>query len=335
MDRPPRRPASPLGALGLAASVAVLAGYFAVWGALAADGDPPIRALHWIAPSADPVHAVATQPTECLRLPADPAEALSVEVGRAAFRTPVLLGGQAARASLTCETCHRDGRTNPDFQFPGVSGAPGTADVTQSIFSSHRGDGIDNPRPIPDLSGPKARLKVDQAPASPALATFIHGLVTEEFDGPEPSPATLRGLAAYVRALTPAACPTTARQPVDARLLMSDARRALAAARAEIAQGDRPTAVLMLAAARARLGLIDERLEGERFAALRAELRAASARLAGAQDTLRQGQDPADGDLAAWLADSRPLETRLVAAEPASLFNPARLQAAAKRRLPG
>ena len=332
---PDRRRVRAPGRAGVVWAAGVFAAVAGVWGAFAADGDPPIRALHWIAAGADPVHAVATQPTECLRTPADPAEALKVEVGRAAFRTPVLLGGQAARASLTCETCHRDGRTNPDFQFPGISGAPGTADVTQSIFSSHRGDGIDNPKPIPDLSGSKAKLKVDQAPDAHALESFIHGLITEEFDGPEPSPATLQGLAAYVRALQPAACPTTTRQPVDARLLMSDARRALTAARAEIAQGDRPTAVLMLAAARARLGLIDERLAGPQFDTLRSQLRAASARLAAAQDALRQGQDPPDREFSQWLADSRPLEAKLVAAEPSSLFNPTRLLAAAKRRLPG
>jgi hypothetical protein len=305
---------------------------------LAADGDPPIRALHWIAHDADPVRAIATQPTECLRLPADAAERLKVEVGRAAFRTPVLLGGQAARASLACETCHRDGRTNPDFQFPGVSGAPGTADVTDSLFSSHRGDGIDNPKPIPDLSGPKSALKIDQAPDHRALETFIHGLVTQEFDGPEPAPAVLEGLAAYVRALDPAACPAQARQAVDAPLLMSDARRALAAARGEIARGDRPAAILMLAAARARLGLIDERLEGANASHaqdLRQRLRGASARLAAAQETLHEGADPPDKLFDAWLADARPLEADLVAAQPATLFDAARLREAAHRRLPG
>ena len=119
----------------------------------------------WVARGADPARALGSVPTECLKLPADPALAAKVEVGRAAFRTPVLLGGQAARAGINCETCHRDGRTNPDFLFPGVSGAPGTADVTNSLFSTHRGNGIDDPKPIPDLSGPKAQLKVDQAPA--------------------------------------------------------------------------------------------------------------------------------------------------------------------------
>lgn len=323
--RRPARLALALCGLGLCA---------AAFGALAADGDPPVRALHWIAKDADPARAIATQPTECLTRPADPARALQVEVGRAAFRTPTLLGGQAARAGLACETCHRDGRTNPDFQFPGVSGAPGTADVTDSLFSSHRGDGVDNPRPIPDLSGPKARLKIDQAETGGALETFIHGLVTQEFDGPEPPSAVLQGLAAYVRALSPQACPARPREPVDVRLLMRDARRALAAARGEIALGDRPAAVVMLAAARARLGLIDERLQGQDFAPLRRRLRAASAKLAAAQETLRQGADPPDRAFDAWLAEARPLEAALVAAEPASLFDPTRLRLAANRRLP-
>lgn len=330
MDRPRRRPAGTV-ELAAAAATGLL---FLVFGALAADGDPPIRALHWITRDADPVRAVATQPAECLRLPADPAERLSVEVGRAAFRTPVLLGGQAARASLACETCHRDGRSNPDFHFPGVSGAPGTADVTDPLFSSHRGDDTFDPRPIPDLSGPKAALKIDQAPGGRALQRFIHGLVTEEFDGPEPPPAVLDGLAAYVRALGPDACPPVVRQVVDARLLMDDARRALAAARLEIKAGDRATAVVMLSAARARLGLIDERLAGAALAPLRTRLRQASLELAQAQETLRAGRDPPPRVFELWLARARPLEADLVAAEPASLFDPDRLRLAARRRLP-
>src|SRR6185369_16706175 len=120
--------------------------------------------------------------------------------------------------------------SNPDFLFPGVSGAPGTADVTSSLFSTHRGNGTDDPRPIPDLSGPKDRLKVAQAPAEARLEPFIRGLITEEFDGPEPTPAVLDGLAAYVRALNPVACPARAREPVTVALLMEDARRALRAA---------------------------------------------------------------------------------------------------------
>jgi hypothetical protein len=145
----------------------------------------------------------------------------------------------------------------------------------------------------------------------------------------------LDGLAAYVRALDPAACPAQPRERVTTRLLMSDARRALLAARAEIAQGDTPSAVLMLAAVRARLGLIDERLDAPGLAALRARLRQASMQLGAAQAALRAGRAVPDAQLAAWLSRTRPLEADLVAAEPGSLFNPHRLAQAAKRRLPG
>jgi hypothetical protein len=260
---------------------------------------------------------------------------LSVEVGRAAFRTPVLLGGQAARAGLACETCHKAGHANPSFLFPGVSGPPGTADVTNSLFSTHRGDGVFNPKPIPDLAGPKARLKVDQGREGRQLETFIHGLVTEEFDGPEPPKAVLDGLADYVRALDPAACPARGAQAVTVAALMADARRALEAAKGEAARGDAPAAVLMVAAARSRLGLIDERYADPALSRERQAIRAADGRLAALQDHLRAHDPDAAATLARWTADSRPLEADLAAREPASLFNPARLTQALRRRLPG
>ncbi|WP_297695391.1 hypothetical protein [Phenylobacterium sp.] len=301
----------------------------------ASPGDAPIRAMRWAARSVDPVAAFDRAPAECLRRSRDPAEALKVEVGRAAFRTPVLLGGQAARAGVNCETCHKGGRTNPDFLFPGVSGAPGTADVTDSLFSTHRGDDVMDPKPIPDLSGPRAKLKVDQARGAHKLEPFIHGLITEEFDGPEPPKAVLQGIAEYVRHLSPDACPKTASVPVTPAYFMSDVRRALAAAQGEIAAGDAPAAILMIASARTRLGLIDERYAGAALAPLRAELRAADARLAQAQQALRDHRPGVAAELTAWLADSARLEARIEARAPASLFDPQRLTQAARRRLPG
>lgn len=324
MDRPRSRAAA------LGGAIAATAGALA----LAAGADPPIRAARWAPRGVDPVATFGRTPSECLRRPADRAEALKVEVGRAAFRTPVLLGGQAARAGVACETCHKAGRTNPTFLFPGVSGAPGTADVTNSLFSTHRGDGVDNPRPIPDLSGPKERLKIPQAPAAHRLEPFIHGLITEEFDGPEPPRAVLEGLAAYVRALSPAACPAAATEALTAGALIGDARRAVRAAQGEIAEGDAPAAILVLAAARTRLGQVDERYAGPSLMAERAAIRAADRRLASAQDDLRSHRDGVAERLSGWLADSRRLEARLAAAEPRSLFNPARLAQALQRRLP-
>lgn len=337
MDRRRRRPAKELVRHLFAPAFlggALLAG-IAGAGAFAALGDAPIRGMLWIAKDADPARALGSVPSECLRTPTDPALAAKVEVGRAAFRTPLLLGGQAARAGVNCETCHRAGRDNPDFLFPGVSGAAGTADVTNSLFSTHRGNGVDDPKPIPDLSGPKARLKVSQVPAEKKLEPFIRGLITEEFDGPEPTPAVLEGLADYVRALDPAACPARSRQALGVGLLMADARRAMRAAQAEAALGDRATAVVMVASARSRMGLIDERYAAPELTRSRAALREADRRLAEAQAALRGHRTDAPQLLAAWLGESVPLEAELRARQKASLFNPALLTQAIKRRLPG
>jgi hypothetical protein len=286
--------------------------------------------MRWLAPGADASAALTRRPTECLRLPADPEAAYLVELGRAAFRTPLLLGGQAARAGIDCETCHRGGRANPAFDFPGVSGAPGTADVTTSVLSSHRGDGIDNPKPIPDLSGPKSKLKVDQAPGSAALETFIHGIVTEEFDGDEPPPAVLKGLAAYVRALSPDACPTAAAEPVTAAGALADVRRTLAAAAAALDHGDGAAAALMVESARSQLGDIHERYAGPALAAERDALERAGADLAAAEADARRGLPSAKADIGVWLAGEPAWSRAVLAAEAASLYSPQALARAGR-----
>jgi len=180
---------------------AAVLGVIAAAALLAAAG-PDLSVIHaarWLAPGADRARALGSIATECLGMPADAEGAYRVEVGRAAFKSPLLLGGQAARAGLACDSCHQDGRNNPDFFFPGVSGAPGTA-TRAALLSSHPADGIDHPKPIPNLSGPKSGLKVSQDVKAAALEPFVHGLVTSEFDGAEPPPAVIKGLAAYVRA---------------------------------------------------------------------------------------------------------------------------------------
>ncbi|HXV01616.1 MAG TPA: hypothetical protein VG166_14075 [Caulobacteraceae bacterium] len=315
MDRPRRRP----GLLILAAA-GVLAG------ALAAG--PPLRALRWLAPGADGSRILTRRPTECLAIPADPNSAYLVEVGRAAFRTPLILGGPAARAGLACETCHRGGRRNEDFDFPGLSGGPGTADVTSFLFSSHRGDHVDNPKSIPDLSGSKAVLKVSQSAGSPDLERFIHGLITEEFDGAEPPPTVLTGLAAYVRALSPGACPAHEEESVSAAADLADARRAVRTALVALARHDSATAVVMAGAARSMMGILAERYGAAPTSADVAVLRTADLDLAAAISDIRRADPAATAGLEAWLARSREWGPRILADESRSYYDRSVLAAA-------
>ena len=79
--------------------------------------EPTLQALVWIAPGHEAA-ALTRQPATCLgKSAADP----SVVAGRALFNAPQLLGGQAARAGVSCASCHSNGRRNPHFQLAGIS----------------------------------------------------------------------------------------------------------------------------------------------------------------------------------------------------------------------
>ena len=268
---------------------------------------------------------MVSRPAECARVPAEPAARESFEIGRAAFRAPLLIGGQAARAELACESCHSNGRRNAAFHFPGLSGEPGTADVTSSIMSSHRGNGIFDPRPIPDLAVP---VKVLRDLAGGELEGFIRGLIVEEFDGPEPPPRILRGIADYVRAIGLCDAP---REPVTVSGLLDDGRRATVAAGTAWSRGDAPAARLLISAARSALGRIDERyavagLEDDRSLLRRADL----GLLAAEQAVDRRARD-VPTRLATWRAELPNWSRSLIRDEPRSLFDRTRLEAALPR----
>lgn len=287
----------------------------------------PLRAARWL-PAERLPQALTYAPSECLTTVADAQTARRIAIGRAAFRTPLLLGGQAARAGLSCDGCHRNGRGNADFRFPGLSGAPGTADVTSSLMSSHRGDGLSNPTAIPDLAGPAQSLKISRKRPARALETFVRGLIVEEFDGPEPAPLTLDSVAEYVRALSPQACPGTARQRIVLADYLSDARAAMRATQYALDAHDPATARLMLSSARTALGMIDERYAGPNLAADRQLIRDADLELAAIQNALDTGAADLPSRIAAWLARMPRWSGPIERDEALSLFDAGRLEAA-------
>lgn len=316
---------APIG-LALAACAALLLA--------AATGDlreMPLRSLRWTDPAAR-LEATTRQPLECLARPSANRERAAIEVGRAAFRTPLLLGGLAARTGLSCESCHSNGRRNPAFRFDGLSGAPGTADVTSSMMSSHRGNAVFDPKPIPDLAFPG---KVSRSPASPALRSFLHGLITEEFDGREPPAAVLDGLSAYVRAIDAANCAANERQPITAARWIDDANRAMAAARERWQAHDPAASVIMLGAARHALGRLDERYRGlphDHAALARAD--SEIARIRKHVEAGGAGGARADRAMLAWSQNARRWQDRLTRDEPLSLFQPSRLAQALTKSAP-
>lgn len=278
-------------------------------GALAADRPRQLQALTWIAPGHETA-ALTRQPATC---PAPATDAAETEAGRALFHAPQLLGGQAARAGLSCASCHINGRGNRHFFLPGISAAPGTADVSASFFGLGRANAAFDPKPIPDLSLPG---RVSHDPASGELETFLRGLVVEEFSGREPGKAALTALASYVRTIRP--CPDRADEPLTLAVQLDLVRTSVDGA-AWFARRSEPTAAAVLVGgARGQLGLIDERFAGPRLAGERRQLLAASRQL----QPIAESGAPDPARLTAWLAEfDRTLAPHLLRAEPRSLYS--------------
>ncbi len=274
--------------------------------------------LRWTAPGAE-LAAASTQPSACPRF--EPDNAMQVQAGQALFNSPALLGGQAAKAGLSCASCHVNGRGNVHFLMTGLSGAPGTADVTSSFFSAARGNGRFDPMTIPDLALPG---KVARDPAAGALEPFIRTLIVDEFAGQEPTPAMLAALAHYVRAVrTCDGGDWTARRSIEDQLHLI--RAALDGATDMAMRGDVKAVRALIAAVRHQLGAIAERYPAPAFRRERDQLLGASRALAAIGDLADQ-PDSFAAAAQRWRTDFQSrLATRLRKQELRSLYNPANL----------
>ena len=102
--------------------------------------------LQWVHQSANKIEVLTSEPAECLSKDMWLDQHRSLILGRAAFRSPYLLGGQAARRGMSCQACHTNGHINAHFYIEGLSQDPGTADVTNFHFSTTLGDDVFNPK---------------------------------------------------------------------------------------------------------------------------------------------------------------------------------------------
>ena len=158
----------------------------------------------WAKADADLVQLLSVEPNECLPSMSQSADLQAIALGRMAFRSPFLLGGQATRRGLTCQACHSQGARNENFFITGMSDEPGTADVSNFHFSDELGDEVFNPTPIPSLSD-DIRV-VDYDPNKTDFEEFILKLITKEFSGANPSPEIKDALLTYLRQLDDSYC---------------------------------------------------------------------------------------------------------------------------------
>lgn len=165
-----------------------------------------------------------TEAAEIGRLPADrpvgplPSDDPRLALGELVFRAPALLGGEARRAGLSCDSCHPNGGANTTFFVPGLSAAPGTIDVTHSAWNPSNDDGVANPLRIPPLWNLVRTAPYGHQGKFDDLTGFVRHVIVDEFAGAEPAPALLQALVAYLAAL-----PAPANRNLDTRGRLSHA----------------------------------------------------------------------------------------------------------------
>lgn len=121
-----------------------------------------------------------------------------VILGDMAFESPAILGGAARQIGLSCGSCHINGTSNPLLYVPGMSLVPGTFDTTGPLFNPKANNGIVDAVTPPSLRGARFLWPYGHDGRMPSLRDFVHGVIVNEFRGPEPSPEILEALVAYV-----------------------------------------------------------------------------------------------------------------------------------------
>jgi hypothetical protein len=214
---------------------------------------------------------------------------------------------------VSCASCHRAGRSNPDFFVPRLSGDAGSADVSSSVFSKVRDDGVFNPKPIPDIALRDGTQIRDRTGAE--FREKLRGLIVEEFEGQPPPASVFEDVRVYLDTLTPSACPADP-APTQIRVAhdLNAVRTALDAAQGASAEEK----LFWMNVARRRLEQIDERFQAPGLTRERAEIDAMNRRLAAAQASVRQGRAAAPIGEREWAA----FATAIQQGEARSSYNP-------------
>ena len=121
-----------------------------------------------------------------------------VKLGNMAFNTPAILGGRALKGGISCGSCHVNGAANPRLFITGASIRPGSFDTTSSLFNPKAENSILDPVRVPSLRGARFLAPYGNDGRMESLRDFVHTVIVDEFAGPEPAPAVLNALVAYI-----------------------------------------------------------------------------------------------------------------------------------------
>jgi hypothetical protein len=127
------------------------------------------------------------------------AKSYLVNLGDLAFSSPLILGGLARQAGISCGTCHVNGASNPKLYVPGLSTRPGTFDTTSGLFNGKADNHALDPVRIPSLRGARYLAPYGHDGRMASLRDFVRNVIVNEFAGPEPSPALLDAIVVYIQ----------------------------------------------------------------------------------------------------------------------------------------
>jgi cytochrome c peroxidase len=122
-----------------------------------------------------------------------------VALGDLAFNSPSILGDVARRAGISCGTCHVGGANNAKLFIPGLSTRPGTFDTSGALFNPKADNHVFDPVRIPSLRGARYLAPYGHDGRMASLRDFVRNVIVGEFAGPEPSPALLDAIVAYLQ----------------------------------------------------------------------------------------------------------------------------------------
>jgi hypothetical protein len=121
-----------------------------------------------------------------------------VNLGDLAFNSNLVLGGPARRAGMSCGTCHVNGTGNGKLYIPSMSTRPGNFDTTGPLFNPIAHNMARDGVRIPSLRGARFLAPYGNDGRIASLRDFVRNVIVNEFDGPEPSPAVLDAIVAYI-----------------------------------------------------------------------------------------------------------------------------------------
>jgi hypothetical protein len=126
------------------------------------------------------------------------AKSYMVNLGDLAFNSNLILGGPARRAGMSCGTCHVNGAGNGKLYVPGMSTRPGNFDTTGPLFNPSAHNRARDPVRVPSLRGARFLAPYGNDGRIASLRDFVRNVIVNEFAGPEPSPAILDAIVAYI-----------------------------------------------------------------------------------------------------------------------------------------